>query len=41
MFFENFRSDILFTGYYGQMNTGDDAFVQVASWGASKYWKKK
>lgn len=40
MFFENFRSDILFTGYYGQMNTGDDAFVQVASWGASKYWKK-
>lgn len=40
MFFENFKSDVLFTGYYGQMNTGDDAFVQVASWGASKYWNK-
>lgn len=29
---------ILFTGYYGQKNTGDDAFVEVASWGAEKYW---
>ncbi|KXO00967.1 polysaccharide pyruvyl transferase [Aequorivita aquimaris] len=35
-----FNSDILFTGYYGQQNTGDDAFVEVASWGANKYWNK-
>lgn len=34
------QSDILFTGYYGQLNTGDDAFIEVASWGADKYWKK-
>lgn len=33
-----FESEILFTGYYGQLNTGDDAFVEVATWGASKYW---
>lgn len=36
-----FKSDILFTGYYGQKNTGDDAFVEVASWGAEEYWNKK
>lgn len=36
-----FKSDILFTGYYGKQNTGDDAFVEVASWGANKYWNKK
>lgn len=35
-----FNSDILFSGYYGHMNTGDDAFVEVASWGAEKYWNK-
>lgn len=35
------KSDILFTGYYGQLNTGDDAFVEVASWGANKFWDKK
>lgn len=35
-----FKTDILFTGFYGQSNTGDDAFVEVASWGAKKYWKK-
>ena len=35
-----FSSDILFTGYYGHSNTGDDAFVEVASWGAEKYWGK-
>ncbi|WP_299230653.1 polysaccharide pyruvyl transferase family protein [uncultured Halomonas sp.] len=34
------RSDILFHGYYGRMNTGDDAFIEVASWGALKYWRK-
>lgn len=36
-----FESDTLFTGYYGQLNTGDDAFVEVASWGAKKYWHSK
>lgn len=35
-----FKTDILFTGYYGQKNTGDDAFIEVASWGANKYWNK-
>ncbi|WP_312789816.1 polysaccharide pyruvyl transferase family protein [Sphingobacterium sp.] len=35
------QSDIFFTGYYGQLNTGDDAFVEVASWGANKFWNKK
>ncbi|WP_435950467.1 polysaccharide pyruvyl transferase family protein [Psychrobacter sp. DM8] len=34
------KSDILFTGYYGQLNTGDDAFLEVSSWGAEKYWNK-
>lgn len=36
-----FESDILFSGYYGRLNTGDDAFVEVASWGAAKYWNKR
>lgn len=40
MYRKLFKSDILFTGYYGQLNTGDDAFIEVASWGASKYWDK-
>src|SRR5690606_23901279 len=35
-----FKTDILFTGYYGHQNTGDDAFVVVASWGAKKFWSK-
>ncbi|MFD1771521.1 polysaccharide pyruvyl transferase family protein [Sphingobacterium suaedae] len=35
-----FKTDILFSGFYGQLNTGDDAFVEVASWGAKKYWNK-
>jgi|GEM_PF-469613 len=34
------KSDIIFTGFYGQMNTGDDAFVEVASWGAKHFWNK-
>jgi polysaccharide pyruvyl transferase WcaK-like protein len=29
---------ILFCGYYGRKNTGDDVFCAVASWGANKYW---
>lgn len=35
-----FKSDILFTGFYGYRNTGDDAFIEVASWGAKEVWKK-
>lgn len=35
-----FKTDILFTGFYGNSNTGDDAFVEVASWGARKIWNK-
>ncbi|MCC2591356.1 polysaccharide pyruvyl transferase family protein [Chryseobacterium sp. MFBS3-17] len=34
------KTDILFAGFYGQRNTGDDAFVEVTSWGAKKYWNK-
>src|SRR5690554_6876347 len=40
MYKKLFKSDLLFTGYYGQLNTGDDAFIEVASWGAEKYWHK-
>lgn len=40
MFKKVFESEVLFTGYYGQLNTGDDAFVVVANWGARKYWNK-
>jgi ABC-type branched-subunit amino acid transport system permease subunit len=35
-----FKTDILFNGYYGYLNTGDDAFVEVAAWGAAYIWKK-
>jgi len=35
-----FKTDILFTGFYGFRNTGDDAFVEIASWGALNYWNK-
>lgn len=40
MFKKLFESEILFTGYYGQLNVGDDAFVVVSDWGAKKYWNK-
>jgi polysaccharide pyruvyl transferase WcaK-like protein len=33
------NNKILFTGYYGFSNMGDDAFVEVCDWGAGKYWK--
>lgn len=29
---------IIFEGFYGFKNTGDDAFVEVSSWGAQKFW---
>ncbi len=29
---------IVYNGHYGAMNTGDDAFVEVASWGTQKFW---
>ncbi|MGO1788532.1 MAG: hypothetical protein ACTHZ7_15780, partial [Sphingobacterium sp.] len=35
-----FKTDILFTGSYGFQNTGDDAFVEVAAWGAKNIWDK-
>lgn len=28
----------IFSGYYGAMNSGDDAFVEVSAWGSKKYW---
>lgn len=36
-----FKSDILFGGYYGQKNTGDNAFVEVTSWAANTIWNQK
>lgn len=33
-----FNTKIIFKGYYGQLNTGDDAFVEVGNWGARHYW---
>jgi len=29
---------VTYQGYYGAKNSGDDAFVEVASWGTKKYW---
>lgn len=31
---------IIFEGYYGAENTGDDLFGLVSTWGSLKYWKK-
>lgn len=41
MIFKSFKTDILFTGYYGYSNVGDDSFVEVSAWGANKFWNKK
>ena len=35
------NSEILFNGYYGQKNTGDDAFIEVTAWAANTIWNKK
>jgi len=32
------KGQIVFCGYYGRQNAGDDAFCAVASWGAQHYW---
>ncbi|MFA7444435.1 MAG: polysaccharide pyruvyl transferase family protein, partial [Flavobacteriaceae bacterium] len=32
---------ILFNGFYGFQNTGDDAFIEIASWGNHIYWKNE
>lgn len=32
------KNKILFTGYYGFKNTGDDMFGLISSWGANYYW---
>jgi len=29
---------ILFNGFYGYKNSGDDAFVEIASWGNQHFW---
>ena len=33
------KRNILFSGYYGRFNTGDDAFCAVSAWGARHYWR--
>jgi len=30
---------VLFTGYYGMKNSGDDVFTQISLYGAKKYWE--
>ncbi len=30
---------IVYEGFYGFKNTGDDAFIEVSTWGAEKYWE--
>lgn len=30
---------IIFNGFYGYKNTGDDAFVEITSWGNRHFWK--
>lgn len=30
---------VVFNGFYGMDNSGDDAFVEVAAWGSKKFWK--
>lgn len=35
------KNDILFSGFYGQKNSGDDAFVEVLNWGAKEIWEKE
>lgn len=30
---------IIYEGFYGFKNTGDDAFIEVTSWGARNYWQ--
>lgn len=34
-------SQIIFNGFYGFKNTGDDAFVEIASWGSKTFWESK
>lgn len=29
---------ILYSGFYGFKNTGDDAFIEVCAWGGNEYW---
>ena len=31
---------ILFIGYYGKMNTGDDIFCVISEWAAKTYWEE-
>ena len=32
---------VLFAGYYGVANTGDDVFCSVAAWGAHHKWQAR
>lgn len=35
---ESLSENVLFSGYYGWNNLGDDAFCAISAWGAKKYW---
>ena len=38
---EIIKMKIVYEGFYGYKNAGDDAFIEVSSWGAEKYWNCK
>lgn len=35
------KNKILFSGYYGHQNLGDDVFCLISRWGAKKYWNEE
>ncbi|NVK53868.1 MAG: polysaccharide pyruvyl transferase family protein [Flavobacteriaceae bacterium] len=32
------KKEVIFQGYYGFKNAGDDSFVEVSSWGSKRFW---
>ena len=35
------KNKIIFNGYYGFQNSGDDAFVEISAWGNKHYWNNQ
>lgn len=35
------KKKIIFNGFYGFKNTGDDAFVEIATWGNKHFWNNQ
>jgi polysaccharide pyruvyl transferase WcaK-like protein len=38
---KNLSGNVLFAGYYGKDNVGDDCFGVVSTWGARQYWNSR